>query len=329
MQPTQSSAAVKRVLILISGITNYFYDVVGERLSETFRILGWQSVLQSVPNYQPADYDLVIFTNINDIIGSYAKLHNLDWDKTQFTPAAEFVKAVKSRAKHAVVILMEPVHSRWFSYACYWCHRTGVLELYDLGFHDQRKDIPLELNGINYYFMLSGLNTLERKVARAWQYSHVPRPLPWTFIGLVNRERLSFVQELATRYMPNGFVYMPKLDHVSRDGQHIDDKRLQTILEATRYYVWVSQEQEHFYMESERFRNAALAGCVPIKVQQAQQLILPDEMPFTRFVLPWQSFEKTLQTADYETLRQAFLEEYLSLPTLESEISRVMLSRLG
>lgn len=313
----------KRLLILVSGITNYFYDAVGKRFVKPFQDLGWLVTFQTVPNYQPAEYDLTLLVNISDIIGAYAKFHNLH--PTSFSHAVEFVRQVARRTAKVGVLLMEPAHSYWFSYACRWCCEAGVKTLYDVGFHDQRQAASEALSGLEYHFLKSGLNQAERDTLKKWMFNGRNRPIPWSFIGVHSEARAIFARQLVKEYAPNGFLYLPEMTHVTRNGKHLDGVRLQRVLEASRFYIWVSQDA-YLYVESERFRNAAMSGCVPVKVQMHRH-VLPQDLPFTYLMLSAEEFADVLHRTDWFELRKRFIADYLKLPSLESEIARVILSQ--
>jgi hypothetical protein len=316
-----SQSPDRRALILTAGTVNHLYDTIGKRFAEVFQALGWSVNLQTVPDYQPAEYDLVLFSNITDIVVAFAKLHNIP--SADLYPAAQYVRQVARRANKTGVLLMEPANSLWFSYASYWCHETDVIALYDIGFHSQQHSVPQVSGKLTYHFLVNGLRLPERAALEKRGFDHQSRPIPWTFIGKLKQWRSVLAYRLATEYTSQGFLYLSEQERLTEDEQYLENEKLQRILEASRYYIWTPQG-DYFYAESERFRNAALAGCIPIKVQEYNQ-VLPLNLPFSYLIMEIDKALDTLHNSDCTALWQRFATDYLALPSLETEVARVIL----
>lgn len=316
-----SQSLNRRALILTGGTVNPFYDALGKRFAEVFKVLGWSVSLQTASNYQPAEYDLVLFSNITDVIVAFAKLHNIP--SADLYPAAQYVKQVAGRANKTGVLLVEPANSLWFLYASYWCHETNVTALYDIGFHSQQRAVPQASGKLAYHFLINGLRLSERAELEKREFDHQSRPIPWTFIGKLKQWRSVLAYRLATEYTPQGFLYLSEQERLTEDEQYLENAKLQRLLEASRYYIWTPQG-DYFYAESERFRNAALAGCVPIKVQEYNQA-RPPNLPFSYLIMEIDEAMDTLHNSDCAALWRRFATDYLELPSLEMEVARVIL----
>ncbi len=59
-----------RILIVVSGGANYFYNAIGERLAEAFRNLGCHVDVRLLKTYQPAEYDLTLYVNLYENVTS-------------------------------------------------------------------------------------------------------------------------------------------------------------------------------------------------------------------------------------------------------------------
>jgi hypothetical protein len=89
-------------------------------------------------------------------------------------------------------------------------------------------------------------------------------------------------------------------------------------MERARLQIWCSHH-EHFYVESERFRNSLLTGGVPVKI--LLQSAPGNGLPFARFMPMYEEFVEMVRGMDFETAREDFVQEFKGLPTLEAGLA--------
>ena len=322
-----------RILIIIPGGANYFYDALGKRLAEAFRNLGCHVDVRLLKTYQPAEYDLTLYVNLYEIVfmhamgyPSAARVEYLTQNEYQpdFTGALRIIAAIQQRTTHSGVILLDCVQTEWFARNHHFARTAGIHTLYDLGFHSQAH--LLTDHSIPYRFVFNALTEQERQKVAAHQADQRERTIPWAFIGHISPNRLPFAHRLIQQLGAEGVFYLPIIRPISSDGPHFNEAQLQRLLENTRYYIWVSHHS-YFYVESERFRSAVLAGCVPIKVQRRDRAVNAVDLPFKYLLLDEADFNEHLQMLDYERLRQRFLKDYLAMPSLEAMLAQELLKQ--
>lgn len=317
LQDVSAPNAARRVLIVVAGRINYYYDAIGYRLAEAFHNLGSVVDVCTLKTYQPAEYDLTLYVNLYEVAVAYCK------GQPNLVEAVRLIKAMKARTTQIGVVLLECVQTNWFAETYRLCEQTGIRALYDLGFHSQYLDMqPAMREG--YHFFFNGLTRNERRKVLRWQNSQQERPIPWAFIGHLEKRRMLFAHRLIKRCGANGILYLPQLTHITEEGPHINGEQLQKILERTRYYIWVSHH-DYFYVESERFRNALMAGSVPIKVQDHEPTDELARLPFTYLMLNETDFDEQLRAFAYADVRDRFIRDYLTLPSLEAGVARTIL----
>jgi hypothetical protein len=145
------------------------------------------------------------------------------------------------------------------------------------------------------------------------------------FVGHASAERARLVRRLLSEVDPAGFVYLPQLAPYREKGPHLNEAQLQSLLERSRFHVWCSHHP-HFYLESERFRNAALAGCLPLKVVQLPP-DGPGPLPFARRVVLEGDMAAAMRSADFEREWNSFAAEFLALPSLEQTVAGLLAGR--
>ncbi|MCE7948942.1 MAG: hypothetical protein DYG88_16085 [Chloroflexi bacterium CFX4] len=317
LQDAPAPNAARRVLIVVAGSINYYYDTIGYRLAEAFHNLGSVVDVCTLKTYQPAEYDLTLYVNLYEVAVAYCK------GQPDLVEAIRLIKAMKARTTQIGVVLLECVQTNWFAETYRLCEQTGIQALYDLGFHSQYPYMqPAMREG--YHFFFNGLTQSERRKVLRWRNTHQERPIPWAFIGHLEKRRMLFAHRLIKRCGANGILYLPHLTHITEEGPHINGEQLQKILERTRYYIWVSHH-DYFYVESERFRNALMAGSVPIKVQDHEPTDESARLPFTYLMLNETDFDEQLRAFDYADVRDRFIRDYLTLPSLEAGVARTIL----
>jgi hypothetical protein len=301
-----------RVLIVISGKINPYYDVIGYRIAQALRNIDYDVVVQTVDTYRPAEYALTMLVpafNVAWTVGAQNRQQESDLAK-----GIQWLQALRARTDRLCSVLAECIETTWFQNERQICEAVGTDYLLDLGFYDQSAYRP-EIAIRGYVFIFNGLNENERAKVELRRLENAERPICWALIGSLHQSRVRLAQFLVKNFSESGFVYLFQESPVFKGGSYLDEPRLQKVLMHTQYYIWTAHHP-FFYMESERFRNAAIASCVPFKFQNRTDVHLPKQLPFLGFIgeqIP----------ADWALARQMFLEEYFSLPTLEEALLRV------
>jgi hypothetical protein len=117
---------------------------------------------------------------------------------------------------------------------------------------------------------------------------------------------------------PGGFVYLPQLTPFNEKGPHLNEAQFNSILQRTRYHVWCSHHG-HFYMESERFRNSALAGCLPVKVSSGPHDV-HEELPFGYLLFDERDLTERLREMRFGETWDRFAGEYCTRQSLEQAL---------
>jgi hypothetical protein len=294
-------------MVIIPGSVNYFYNQAGRRLGVALRQLGWSvdlCTLGAMPLIEP--YDWCFLINIYEITVAYG-------DEKR---ALEAIAALRSRCARVVAVLLESAGTPWFAHSGRLCDEAQVETLIDLGFHDQSHELPQPFP-IGYRFVFNGLTHLERATIPAAK-ARCDRPIPWLFVGHRSSTRVRLLRRLLQEVEPNGFLYMPEISPVTESGHHINEEQLEKVMERARLQIWCSHH-EHFYVESERFRNSLLTGGVPVKI--LLQSAPGNGLPFARFMPMYEEFVEMVRGMDFETAREDFVQEFKGLPTLEAGLA--------
>jgi hypothetical protein len=322
IQSRESQAAPpngQRALMLISGSVNYYYDNIGKRMAEALRSLGFAVDVATLRQYRDRDYDWCF---IGPLLEVCVPLGNIE-------EGMRLVERILARVDHSAMWLLECVQTQWFVNSWKLFKQAKLQTLLDLGLHSQYDDVPRSLDGVRevYRFAYNGLTNHERNIAESWLDHRGERPIPWAFVGHAGRVRARFVKTLLDHLDRDGFVYMPGLTHITEDGPHMNTRQMQDMLEHTRYFIWRTHH-DYFYMESERFRGALLAGAVPIKVLD-HKLLSSRKMPFAELMPDEGTFAEKVRTSDFETTRKRFIDDYMALPLLENELMAFIQERTG
>jgi len=121
---------------------------------------------------------------------------------------------------------------------------------------------------------------------------------------------------------PGGFVYLPRLVPVTQDGPHLNEEQFQRVLQRTRFQIWRSHH-DYFYMESERFRMSALAGCVPVKLVRPWETGDPN-LPFRGLLIDEDQAAERLRELHFETSWGKVRQEFLMRPSLEDGLGELL-----
>jgi hypothetical protein len=301
------NGANRKVLVIISPSVNYFYGVIGNRIARSLSLLNFDVVVSTLREAPDQPNEWLILVNISEIALGHGDLPD----------ALRRIHALKTRSRRAGVVVLDCVATNWFAENYRLCREVEIDMLIDMGFHDQHQAAPEQTRAV-YHFLFNGLMQSERQLVQQHRRSTTARPIPWAFIGHAAGERVRLVEQLMTSGLgSHGFVYLPRLMAYSADGPHLNGQQLHSVLAQTRYYIWCSHHK-HFYMESERFRDAALAGTIPIKVIASP---FNQKLLFSQLMLNEQSFADQILSFDFAELRGRFIDQYCALPSLEQSLS--------
>ncbi len=318
LNPAKSNGLT--ALVLISGSVNYYYDNIGKRIADALRNIGCRvdvCTLRQAPIDQ--NYDWVFVNPVVEVGFPYGNLEE----------AFKRIETIVGRAKFSANVLLECVQTHWFVKSWEPFKQTKIQTLFDIGLHNQYNDIPNTPPGMRdgYRFAYNGLTAQERAIAQYWLDHALERPISWAFVGHSEPIRIQFVRRVMDQLDRNGFVYMPQLTHITEDGPHMNTKHMQDTLERTKYFLWRTHH-DFFYMESERFRSALLAGAVPIKVLHTR-LIGNREVPFRNLMLDEENFGEVIRLMPFEETRQNFIREFMALPSMEDELRALIAEKAG
>src|SRR4051812_47720139 len=270
--PTEATPAPEAV-VLVPGGVNYFYDQAGRRIADALAQIGCRATIHTLRSVPPdAEFNTCFFVNLYELGVGFG----------QEDVAVEHVERLQKRCGQSFAVTLDCARTHWFSQTLNLCRRAGVKTLLDFGFADQSADVPRASRSL-YRFVFNGLTAGERETLEAVRPVAEDRPLPWAFVGHVSASRAELVARLVRELDPGGFVYLPRLVPVTKDGPHLNEEQFQRVLRCARFQLWRSHH-EYFYMESERFRTSALAGCVPIKLIQPWEGADP-HLPFRRLLV--------------------------------------------
>lgn len=307
-------APSSRALVLIPGGLNYFYDQAGYRIAEGLRSIGFTVDVATIRDPLDFRYDLCVLVNLYEIAARVG----------DEVGTVRHIAYLKERCTHIVLALLEDAGVQWFTHNMRLCREANVQHVFDLGFHDQRAQLPADMDDLHYHFVFNGLTESERQIAIAPLSAVEDRPIPWVLVGHQTSLRASLAQRLAQEAGITGVVYLPHIAPVTSEGPHLNEQQIATLLRHARYQVWCSHHDRH-YLESERFRASLLTGSVPIKAL----LSPPDETQSSLFpylLFDIQTVASQLSRLDFASLRHRFSEEFAALPPLEEGLLEGLLA---
>jgi len=300
-----------RVLIIIAGNINYFYNTFGARLAEALGNLGVAADVATLGTFEAQDYDCCFLVGLGEIVAG----------QNNGQMALRRLAEVHACSKFTTVWNFDSMATCWFAKTEEFLRQVKFDVLIDTNIHDQYWLVPDRLRA-KHQFVFYGLTRQEREQIRRQrqcnQDENWQRPIPWVMVGHVTEGRVALAERLLREVHPSGFLYLSCLSPVTEDGPHLNQRQYQAVLRRSQFHVWCSHH-ETFYVEGERFRVSALCGGVPIKVfhqPPPTELILP----FSSFLLPETDFPNRLRAMDFSTARQRFIDEFDRLPLLESEL---------
>jgi hypothetical protein len=302
------------VLVIIPESVNYFYELPGHRLRDALHNLGYSVSLQRLDNFAVRDYEWCFFVNVAEIIQGFLRTQ-----RGTLEDALARFSSIHTHATHRALLLMECVATAWYQDNMRWCDGLQIQHRIDMGYH--RQAVPPTKG---YHFLFNGLTTNEQRHVHHLMINPAERLIPWVFIGTNTPARMQVAKQLVECVDSCGVLYLrnPQGQAVGWHGPHINYEQYLRIHQRARLSVWCSHH-DYFYVESERFRMAALAGAVPVKIV-AQTMPDDRSIPF-RFLMPTLSdFEDVLNELDYEQAWHHFRDACLRLPVLEEALKDVM-----
>jgi hypothetical protein len=312
MGSSQSAGHRKRVLILIPGDVNYFYNLSGRRVAEALSVLGYEADVRTLQEWEPAAYDSCIVSNLAEVLFSY---------KDEAAGLA-LVREIRRSCRGAACLAIDCVSTPWYHRLHDFSLRADIDVLLDLGLYDQTPWLE-PAHRANYRFLFSGLTPSEEVQLAEALADQEDRTLPWAFIGHNNPYRAALVDQILQTVSPDGFVYLPTVAPYTQKGSpHLNQRQYEAVLRRTRYQLWCSHH-EHFYMEPERFRTSLLTGSVPIKVV-GDSARVPKDAPFSYLMMEAAGLRSRLQPDLFPRVRQRFVRDFQAFPTLAQELASVL-----
>jgi len=304
----------RRVVILIPGTVNYFYNQTGERLAAALQALGMDTEVCTLANCPDHDFDYGFISNISEVLLAFGD------------EAAGLAKLreLRRRCGHVASCAIDCVQTRWYHRVHDLSTRCEADCILDLGLHDQSHFLdPWSRTPALYRFVFSGLTPEEKRALDGRRWNDAERSIPWAFIGHNTPYRVALVDHLIQTVSPQGFVYVPTLaPYTDKGSPHLNQRQFETVLRHTRYQIWCSHHA-HFYMEPERFRASLLTGGVPIRIVDSRNDI-PKSVPFPYLMMEAQDAGERLTSKVFSRVRGKFQNDWRALPTLAQELGRVL-----
>jgi hypothetical protein len=301
-------------LVIIPEAVSYFYELVGHRLRDSLQAMGHATVLARLHTFDVRDYDWCFLVNVADIMQGFLRTQrgNLDQAKARFS-------VIHQRTRIHAHVLLESVTTSWYSENMRWCDGLQIRDRIDMGYHRQDGR-----HSARTHFLFNGLMEAEQRHLHDLSIRPSERRIPWVFIGTNSSIRADVARRLIDGVDSRGFLYLrnPQGEAVGWTGPHLNYEQYLRVHQKAQFSVWCSHHGG-FYIESERFRLAALAGAVPVKIL-TQPLPTGVDVPFRFLMLTLANFECALRAMDYETSWYQFRDECLRLPTLEQSLAGVM-----
>jgi hypothetical protein len=313
------SDASARVLVIIPGSVNHFYNLLGRRVASALAELGIRADISTLrecdrPNFPR--YDWCLLGNLFEIL--VAHQNNPD--------GIARVRHILAGCRHGGAgMALDNVRTHWYGVLHDFHLQVGARFTLDLGLADQAAALRGPHRSI-YRFLFNGLTADEANQARIMQSQSDPRPIPWAFLGHGTTHRFGLVDHIMQTVAPNGFVYIPPLMAYTENGPHLNQQQMEAVLRRTQYQIWCSSH-DHFYLEPERFRTSLLTGSVPVKVMEDYQEI-PENLPHRPFLIPRGELGSRLTPEVYWRMRESFTRECLAQPRLSEGFAKI-LNELG
>lgn len=309
----------QRVQIIIPVPGNYFYRLTGQRVGEALRSLGKEVVICGLHNIDEGEFDRSIIIHPSEILHEF-----VNYQKSgDYNEVYQRLGQIRKHSRQFDMLLLECVQSKWFKESLEIFRAIGMDRIIDLGFHSQLLNLePKDRN--RYQFIFNGLTSSESEKLHAMKPANDHHSIPWIFVGISSPKRLNLIHMLSHYFDESGLVYMLEHPEPVRDyGPHISHENFRRIQQHTDFTVWCSHH-DYFYLESERFREALLAGTLPIKVLYEP---IPSNLkiPFNYLLTQVDMALATLRQIkdQYSDILQRFSSEFISLPHLNEELKKL------
>lgn len=304
----RGTASPGSAVVVIPQSVNFFNNIAGRRLADALQHLGWRVRLTTLKDYTSEPADVAFLVSIVELFHACAD--------PEF--AMRQLRRLRADCPVSVMWLLEPTNTRWFDDSFRVFRDCGLDRLADNGLHDQSMHLTDEQRRV-YHHLFYGLTESEKQQVRTARHDDADRAIPWVFVGYKTPHRVDLAFELVNNVDPSGLLYLTDVVPITETGPHLKDATFQRVLQRCRYQLWRAHHSS-FYMEGERFRRSALAGCVPIKIVEEDDPGDRSGLPFPYLLARPDELADKLAPQSYADLRTEFLDEYLARPSLEDEL---------
>ncbi|MCB9120526.1 MAG: hypothetical protein H6640_12415 [Caldilineaceae bacterium] len=301
----------QRTALIVNPAINHFFDLEGYRLAEALRTLGIAVTVATLEDAPHMGFDWCFVNN--------------PFEAAQSTGCAgrgrQLLAELAERCEAVFGISMEDMNGPWFQPVYDMAVTTKLDALLDLGLRPQ----PSASNGqwkIPIRFVLNGMTKSEKQRAKLGISERNERPIPWAMIGIQTPRRVRIAELLVRNLAPHGFVYLPVQNAEDAERRDLNEAMLMRVLSNSAYYIWCSQYGSR-YMESQRYRQAVLAGAAPVKVVDDANPI-DDETPFSFTLLHENSLTELVVLPPPATLHGRAAQEFCRMPGLEASLAELL-----
>ncbi len=213
-QEPRRSDNVPSAVVIIAGNVNYFYDRIGQRVAEALRNLGVDACAVTIRDLPPRRFDCCFLIGLAEIVAGHG-------DEAD---ALKRLAAIRSECRFLAAWNLDSMATRWFLATCELLRRIEFDILVDSNIHRQDHLVPRELQA-RYRFVHYGLTRPERQQLDRYfnLQDAAQRPIPWATVGHVTDARIALAHRLVAEVNPSGFVYLPPLSPITRDGPHLNE----------------------------------------------------------------------------------------------------------
>lgn len=302
--PPRPSAARRRALVINPG-RDYPGDGEGERLAEALTTLGIAADVAVLGQTPAATYDWCFVNNPHAAAASTGDLAD----------GIRRLTALRQCCGHVYAVIVADVSSPRFPPVLVTAQRAGLDDLLDLGLYPQGP-----APGVALRFLCNGLTVREkREVMQQVRHHASHRPLPWVMVGGQTPARVRLAADLVQHVAPDGFVYLPSDNLPAARRGDLDAATLARILAHSEYAIWCSQHNP-FYLESQRFRQALLAGAAPVKVLPFAAPVSGD-LPLAAAFVAQERLPDQEALAPAAVLHERVAAAYCALPGVEESLA--------
>lgn len=299
-----------QALIVNAGI-NHFFDLEGLRVAEALTALGIAVTVTTLDSIPAAGFDWCFVNNPLEAAVSSGNIAS----------GVERLAALTKTCGRVYGIAMEDVSSRWLPPILDVTARARIETLLDLGLQPQPpaqhagRPVPLR-------FVFNGLTRGEKSGLQTVAAAPQPRPIPWAMVGIQTPHRVHLAEMLVRYVAPDGFLYLPQQGHGDTERRHLGQAEMMHVLRHTEYAIWCSQHNPR-YMESQRFRQAILAGAAPVKVLPGMETPDPST-PFAYALIGMEMLEQQSVLMPARILHRRTADDFCAMPCLEAGLADLL-----